>query len=148
MEVEMYGLGRNRGAVWACGDGIRKAKAPTELNLTRSEKNNKEGLRRGSMGTSIRRDRPRSVYPPDKWDKWFQQMQRRLRYSVRSLPQSSLAVKVAHVSFIPKPLHRSEEQNPLRCKQRASSRLPDKTECVQDYGGQWDASQSWKNWLM
>lgn len=42
----MCGLRRSRDAVGACGDGIRKSKAPMELNLTRSEKNNK-GLRRG-----------------------------------------------------------------------------------------------------
>lgn len=80
----------NRDAVHICTDGIRKAKGQMELHLMRAIG---KTTGRGSIGALVRGDRPRRV--PLLINKLLlEQIWRRLRYSMSSLLQFSLAARV------------------------------------------------------
>jgi len=79
-----------RAAARLCREGVRKAKAHTELNLARDSKNSKKG----SYRYVSQKRKVREHTPYDDQDRQTG-MRRRLRYSMTFLPRSSLATSLS-----------------------------------------------------
>ena len=81
-----------RGVLQMCRDGIRKAKAQMELNLTRDVKNNKKGFYR-YVG---RRRRAKESVPPliNEMGELASSDMEKAEVLINALPQSSLVVKI------------------------------------------------------
>lgn len=75
-----------------CRDGVRKAKAKLEQDFARDVKNKEKGFSK-YLGQKIKSEKS---LPPlgASGVSWRQVIWRRLRYSMNSLPQPSLAVRL------------------------------------------------------
>ncbi len=82
-----------RAVVHVCRDRIRKANAQVELNLARDVKDNKKGFYR-YIGEEETGQGGRSPSDERQWGSWLPQTQKKLRYSMSALPQSSWVVRL------------------------------------------------------
>ena len=82
-----------RALVHVCRDRLRKAKVQMEMNLARDVKDNKKGFYRY---TGRRRQAKESIPHLMKGNggTWLPQTQKKLRYSMSALPQSSQVVRL------------------------------------------------------
>lgn len=110
--------------------GGKSTNTQMKLNSVGDTKNNKKRFLQAHRSE----EKGQRKRTPSVSEKRQQRSQGRLRRTASSSPQSSLAVCSPHLSRPCASGRGLREQNPYRCRKRASLRLPDETRCAQVHG--------------